>query len=322
LRLTVGATFDGVDIVDPKSVPIATDEWLAEYPPRAMGGCAVSATGPATGVGAWLVAASLAAVSIAKRGHEKSRARPTIQWRRFFSPLAEPKIRAHITVVLSASQMPAIRRPQLHLASRTSETYPEDQELAEALIGGQSWAATATYQKHGSMVYRFLHRTLGTSEEAEDMTQEVFLQVFSNVRTLRNPQALRSFIFSVAIRTLKWELRRRRIRRFFHVSDFDQVPEPAVSALDAESRQAVRRLYAILDRLTAQERAAFVLRHVEQLKLEEVAQALEVSLATVKRRLERAVRIVSREMEQDPSLAPYSKRMTYDKHGRGQNEAS
>jgi subtilisin family serine protease len=42
--LTVGATFDGADIVSPKSVPIATDAWNAGYPPSVRGGCAVSAT--------------------------------------------------------------------------------------------------------------------------------------------------------------------------------------------------------------------------------------------------------------------------------------
>src|ERR1700682_1823279 len=150
----------------------------------------------------------------------------------------------------------ALRRPQLRIAPRGVETHPEDREIAEALIAGESWAATATYQKHGAMVFRFLHRALGTSGEAEDLTQDVFLQVFSKVRGLRNPYALKSFVFSVAIRTLKWELRRRRVRRFFHVSHFDQFPEPAVSALDAEARQAVKRLYALLDRLSAQERAA------------------------------------------------------------------
>ncbi len=157
------------------------------------------------------------------------------------------------------------------------------------------------------MVFRFLHRALGVTGEAEDLTQEVFLQVFSKVRDLRNPRALKSFVFSIAVRVLKWELRSRRTRRFFFVSGVDQFPEPAVAELDAESRQAVKHLYAILDRLRVQERVAFVLRHVEQLKLEEISEALGVSLATVKRRLERATRIVSREMEQDPSLAPYSR---------------
>ena len=205
--------------------------------------------------------------------------------------------------------MSAFGRPQLHIdpPQPQGKRYPADEELAEGLIAGEPWAAATVYRKHGRMVFRFLHRALGVTGEAEDLTQEVFLQVFSKVRDLRNPRALKSFVFSVAVRVLKWELRSRRTRRFFFVSGIDQFPEPAAAELDAESRQAVKHLYAILDRLRVQERVAFVLRHVEQLKLEEISEALGVSLATVKRRLERATRIVSREMEQDPSLAPYSR---------------
>jgi RNA polymerase sigma-70 factor, ECF subfamily len=215
---------------------------------------------------------------------------------------------------------PAIGGREPH-PTRQTETYPNDQELAEALIAGKSWAAATTYKKHGRMVFRFLQRALGPVGEAEDLTQEVFLQVFLSIRDLRNPLALKSFIFSVAVRVLKWELRRSRARRFFLVSDVEELPEPAIPALDAESREAIKRLYVILDRLSDQDRAAFVLRHVEQLKLEEVGEALGVSLATVKRRLDRAVRMVSRQMEQDPSLAPYSKR-SYEKTAGGQHEAS
>jgi RNA polymerase sigma-70 factor (ECF subfamily) len=218
--------------------------------------------------------------------------------------------------------MSALRKtPQLRVAPRGNETHPEDPELADALIAGELWAATATYDKHSAMVFRFLQRALGASGGAEDLTQEVFLQVFAKVRGLRNRHALRSFIFSVAIRTLKWELRRRRVRRIFQTSSFDRIPEPAVDALDAESRQAVRRLYVILDALSVQERTAFVLRHIEHLTLDEVAEALGLSLATVKRRLANATRIVSQEMDRDPSLAPYSKR-SYDNDSRGEHEAS
>jgi hypothetical protein len=42
-RLTVGATFDGVDVVEPKTLPIATDHWNADYMPVVAGGCAVAA---------------------------------------------------------------------------------------------------------------------------------------------------------------------------------------------------------------------------------------------------------------------------------------
>jgi subtilisin family serine protease len=49
--LRVGATFDGRDVVDPKSIPIATDTWNSAYPPRVKGGCAITPRGPATSPG-------------------------------------------------------------------------------------------------------------------------------------------------------------------------------------------------------------------------------------------------------------------------------
>ena len=61
-------------------------------------------------------------------------------------------------------------------------------------------------------------RALGSESEAEDVAQEVFHRVFAKARTLREPERLRSFVFSFAIRLLKTELRRRRTRAWlsFH----------------------------------------------------------------------------------------------------------
>ncbi len=202
--------------------------------------------------------------------------------------------------------MLAVHRPPLRLVDRRAEGHPEDAELADALAAGETWAATATWNKHGPMVSRFLQRALGPSGDAEDLTQDVFVVVFSRAHDIRNREALRSFIFSVAVRMLKWELRRRRARSIFQLSSLSELPDHPVPALDAESRQALRRFYAILDRLGAEERLAFALHHLEGLKLEEVAQELGTSLATAKRRLQRASVMVSRYVEADPALAPYA----------------
>lgn len=201
-------------------------------------------------------------------------------------------------------------RAPLRIVPREGEPHPADDALADALVAGEPWAATAMWNKHSPMVYRFLQRSLGLAADVEDLTQDVFLGVYSNVRNLRNRDALRSFILSVAIRKLRSELRLRRLRNIFQLTRFDQLPDQPVPPLDAESRQALRHFYAILDRLGAQERCAFVLRHMEGLKLEEVAEALEVSLATAKRRLQRASAFVSRQVERDPSLTPYAGRMS------------
>ncbi|KYF86773.1 hypothetical protein BE17_41885 [Sorangium cellulosum] len=157
-------------------------------------------------------------------------------------------------------------------------------------------------------MFRIVARVLGPGADAEDVTQEVFVRVFSRVSGLRDPDALGSFVFSVTVRLLKWELRRRRVRRILQLADTAELPEQAVEPADSEAREALGRLYAILDTLSADDRTAFVLRHMEGMSLPEIAEATGVSLATVKRRLSRATERVSSEVGKDTSLAAYCMR--------------
>jgi len=66
------------------------------------------------------------------------------------------------------------------------------------------------------------------------------------------------------------------------------VPEAEARPASDEATEALRRTYLVLDRLPREERIAFALRTIEGMKLEEVADACGVSLATAKRRLARA----------------------------------
>jgi RNA polymerase sigma-70 factor (ECF subfamily) len=204
-----------------------------------------------------------------------------------------------------AAVPPSARR--LRIVSGDGDEQQDDVELAGGLVRGEAWAATAVWNRHSPMVFAFLRRMLGPDVEVEDLTQDVFLRVFSKVRELRDLGALRSFIFSVAVRSVKWELRKRRVLRVFQLMGSDEMPEVPVPPMDPQSREALRRFYAILDRLGSQERAAFALRHLEGMTLEEIAEALGISLATVKRRLERAARTVERRVGADPWLASYRK---------------
>ena len=148
-------------------------------------------------------------------------------------------------------------------------------------------------------MHRIVSRAIGPDAEVEDVTQEIFYRLFSRIGTLRKPEALRSFVISFAIRIVKWELRRRRARRWLTLSETGDVPDEQLMVMDAESRYALRRLYALLDRLGTRERLVLVLRHVEGMTLEEIAEAMELSLATVKRGLRRATLRVSQMVDSD-----------------------
>jgi RNA polymerase sigma-70 factor (ECF subfamily) len=174
-------------------------------------------------------------------------------------------------------------------------------------MNGEGWAAGAIWMRHAPMVHRLLERALGPSGEAEDLTQDVFLRTFERMPALRDTGALRSFIYSIALRTLKWDLRRRRVRRILRLSATGEPPDLPVRAADNEARQLLTRFYLLLDQLAANERAVFVLRHMEGFKLEEIAEQMGVSLATVKRWLGRAAQRVSALVEADSGLSNYAR---------------
>jgi RNA polymerase sigma-70 factor, ECF subfamily len=184
-----------------------------------------------------------------------------------------------------------------------AEPAADDADLVRAFVNGESWAARAIWRRYAPMVFRLLERALGPNGEAEDLTQDVFLSTFAKLPTLRDGEALRSFIYSVALRTLKWELRRRRVRRILRLSANGQLPELPVRGVDSETRQTLTHFYALLEQLGVNDRAAFVLRHMEGLKLEEIAERMGVSLATAKRWVGRASRDVSALVDADPELS-------------------
>ena len=182
----------------------------------------------------------------------------------------------------------------------------DDAGLVRAVLHGDPRAPRVLWDRHARLVYRILRRSLGQQNDVEDLVQEVFLSLWKRLPTLRDPRALPAFLVTITTLTLRHELRRRWVRRWMTLGakqDIDS--DPRVVHPNPEARQAVSRLYAILDRLGREERIAFALRFIEGLELTEVATALGLSLATAKRRLVRARARVNHHIARDPGLAAY-----------------
>jgi RNA polymerase sigma-70 factor (ECF subfamily) len=180
-----------------------------------------------------------------------------------------------------------------------------DAELARALLAGNSWAIAQTWSRFGPSVIMFAKRALGSESEAEDIAQEVFCRVFAKSKTLREPERLRSFIFSFAIRVLRTELRRKRTRAWLSFHRSETLVDLGGELTDMESRDLLRRFYSLLDLLAPRHRLVFALRHLESMTVEEVAAHMDISVSTVKRLQDRATSKLSSWIEADPGLAEF-----------------
>ncbi len=182
----------------------------------------------------------------------------------------------------------------------------DDAGLVRAILDGDPRAPRVLWDRHTRLVYRILRRSLGQQNEVEDLVQEVFLNLFKRLPTLRDPRTLPAFLITITTLTLRHELRRRWVRRCMTLGAKQDIdPDLQTVHPNPEARQAVSRLYAILDRLGSEDRIAFVLRFIEGMELTEVATAMGVSLATAKRRLVRARARVDHHIARDPGLAAY-----------------
>jgi RNA polymerase sigma-70 factor, ECF subfamily len=178
-----------------------------------------------------------------------------------------------------------------------------DADLARGLMAGESWAVSETWRRFAPMVLMTAERSLGSRTEAEDIVQDVFAAVFRRARTLRDPDSLRSFVYSFAVRVLKAELRRRKVRGWFPFLPAAPPADLALRAPDFESRDLLAKLYALLDRLTPRDRMVFVLRRMESMTVDEIATTMGLSLSTVKRSMAHASSRMSRWVQADPGLA-------------------
>jgi RNA polymerase sigma-70 factor (ECF subfamily) len=193
---------------------------------------------------------------------------------------------------------------RIHLVTEAAE--PSDSALVQAMRERAPRAAENIWNRHASLVRRILRRSLGPSVDVEDAVQEVFLCLFRDLESLREPAALRSFLYGITLHVATSELRRRRARRWLTLWD-GPLPEREPSADDAPDgeREAIHRLYGVLDRIDAKRRMVFVLRYVEGLELTELSSVLGCSLSTTKRRVAEAAARVNVLAAKDPLLAPY-----------------
>jgi RNA polymerase sigma-70 factor (ECF subfamily) len=170
-------------------------------------------------------------------------------------------------------------------------------------MAGHAWAISETWYRFSPMVNLLAQRALGSLSEAEDIAQEVFCRVFRKVSTLQEPDSLRPFIYGFAIRVLKTELRRKRLSGWLRFDKPDAVVGLDSRGADFESRDLLRRLEALLNRLSSRERLVFVLRRMESMTVDEISAHMEVSESTVKRSMSRVSRRLSRWIDADPGLA-------------------
>jgi RNA polymerase sigma-70 factor (ECF subfamily) len=130
---------------------------------------------------------------------------------------------------------------------------------------------------------------MGPDGEIDDVVHDVFVRALESLPRLREPAALRSWLFGIAVRAVAIRFQKRSRQRWLRFMAPEDVPEVAAVSAPASSElgEALSDVYAILRGMDPNERIALVLSRVEGLSLDDGARAMGTSLATYRRRLAR-----------------------------------
>ena len=168
----------------------------------------------------------------------------------------------------------------------------DDHALAAACRTGDDGAWGALVDRYGRRVYGIAYHFTLRKEDAEELSQEIFLKVFENLHRYDGRYALGAWIVSLARNLCIDQYRRRkREKSFVHVTD-DSVM-PLLSASDDPARNALQKertklLFEAIAELPEELSEILILRDLDGLAYDEIAAALELPDGTVKSRLFRA----------------------------------
>ena len=173
-------------------------------------------------------------------------------------------------------------------------------EIVAELQAGSDAAFDRLVTHYHGLVYGLLYGMLGDPADAADATQEVFLKAFRGIRTFRRGSSLKTWLYRIAVREAlnhrRWWFRHRRREVPLEAApgsdqparEFEAHDESPFDRLAARERQEVVR--RALEQVPAVFRGAVILRDLEGMSYEEVAEVLDVTVGTVKSRILRGRR--------------------------------
>ncbi len=174
----------------------------------------------------------------------------------------------------------------------------EDQEAIRAVLAGNREAFRSVVERHSRSILNLAYRMTGNAADAEELTQETFLQAYVRLGEFRLGARFHPWIYTIALNLCRSHLRRRRLTMWLTpaaTAESDHpVREPRGGEPDPEqellAREAERCLQEAVQELPPKYREVFVLRQAQGLSYEEIAGLLGLPLGTVEARLFRARR--------------------------------
>ena len=182
----------------------------------------------------------------------------------------------------------------------------DDAGLVRRCLAGDEKAYRELIERHQAQVYSLALRMVRRAEDAEDLAQETFVRMFRALSRYDPTRPFTAWLFTIATRLCIDHIRRRKVgvisltRREqdseeeyqIEVEDPGLLPDEVATHAEEE-----RRVADLIESLPAHYRIVVILRHLQDLSYEEIAEALHLPLGTVKARIHRARALLKARIE-------------------------
>ncbi|MDP4679308.1 MAG: RNA polymerase sigma factor [Cyclobacteriaceae bacterium] len=181
-----------------------------------------------------------------------------------------------------------------------------EKELIAKLIEKNGEAFKIFVEKYQNMVFNTSLNFLGIREDAEEITQDVFVEVFKSIPSFRGNSSLKTWVYRIAItKSLEYQRKAKRKKRFaFLVSisgenqdvlDSSIVDHPGI---DTEDGERADLLFKSMEKLPENQRIAFTLHNLDGFSYKEIAETMDISLSSVESLIFRSKKKLRKILEQ------------------------
>lgn len=183
--------------------------------------------------------------------------------------------------------------------TNTGKGFIKNQDFIEQLVQGDEQAFKALVEQFKDRVFNTCLGFLKNPQDAEDISQEVFIQVYDSIGDFRDEAELSTWIYRIAVtkslEQLRYQKRKKRSGFFQAINSLFTEPDKTEDengfvhpGIVLENKERAEILYCEIEKLTEKQRVAFTLHKIEGLSYKEVAKVMQLKLPAVESLMHRA----------------------------------
>lgn len=178
--------------------------------------------------------------------------------------------------------------------------------LIERLKKGEEAAFKEIVESAQGLVYNTALGIVQSPEDAEDVTQEVFVQLYESIKTFKGESKLSTWLYRITVSKAMDHLRKKkRKKRFAYVQSLfganDQLvhdpPDFVHPGVSLDNKEKAKELFKAIDQLPAKQKIAFTLNRIEGLSYQEISEIMSLTVASVESLLHRARKNLRKNLE-------------------------